>query len=260
MSRISPLNVTAQMTYRPRGTPPGGLIGSAVGNYYPGLEIDLRNLWRRIFVGILLHEAVAVVVDVDDDAPDEVKALQDEVLVSVDGKPIWIDVKGPKTSGGPSVVLDQWSLEWSNALADAVQKAGTQLDCRFTKGENATQDVKLTVRKVFEPSETDAALSTALLSRELAQPGELTQSLCSPWQNDFVGCGCYYWAASRPDYINVERDAHGADRGQNWLERGRTASTPIRYTLRPSKLLTHEDLIKSWEDKLTFALKGRDRP
>jgi hypothetical protein len=260
MSRISPLNITAQMTYRPRGTPPGGLIGSAVGNYYPGLEIDLRNLWRRLFVGIVLHEAVAVVVGVEDTAPPDVKALLDEVLISVDDKPIWIEVTGPKTAGGPSEVLDSWSLEWSNALADAVQKAGTQVTCRFSKGETETQDVQLMVRPVFEASATDPAVPTSMLSRELAQPGELTQSLCSPWQNDFVGCGCYYWAASRPDYINVERDRAGNDRGQNWLERGRTPATPIRYTLRPSKILTHEDLIQSWEDKLTFALKGRDRP
>lgn len=260
MTRISPRNITAQLTYRPRGTPPGGLIGSAVGNYYPGLEIDLRNLWRRLFAGIVLHEALAIVVAVEENVPPEVEALADEVLISVDGKPIWIDVTGPKTSGGPSEVLDQWSLEWSNSLADAVQKAGQQVLCRFSKGDDATQDVRLTVRHVFEASSLDPALRTAFLSRELAQPGELTQSLCSPWQNDFVGCGCYYWAASRPDYVNVERDAAGGDRGQNWLERGRTPATPIRYTLRPSKLLTHEDLIKSWEDKLTFALKGRDRP
>src|SRR5262249_11716498 len=25
-------------------------------------------------------------------------------------------------------------------------------------------------------------------------PGELTQSLCSPWTHDFRDCGCFYWA------------------------------------------------------------------
>ncbi|MGI9023260.1 MAG: ferritin-like domain-containing protein, partial [Acidimicrobiales bacterium] len=30
-------------------------------------------------------------------------------------------------------------------------------------------------------------------------PGELTQSLCSPWQHDFRDCGCYYWASNHPD-------------------------------------------------------------
>src|SRR3712207_8764033 len=43
-----------------------------------------------------------------------------------------------------------------------------------------------------------------LIDESIAGPGELTQSLCSPWQNDYRECGCYYWAASRPDYVNVE--------------------------------------------------------
>ena len=30
-------------------------------------------------------------------------------------------------------------------------------------------------------------------------PGELTQSLCSPWTHDFRDCGCYYWASNHPD-------------------------------------------------------------
>src|SRR5262249_52689582 len=36
------------------------------------------------------------------------------------------------------------------------------------------------------------------LSR-LFEPGELTQSLCSPWTHDFRDCGCYYWASNHPD-------------------------------------------------------------
>ena len=46
-------------------------------------------------------------------------------------------------------------------------------------------------------------LDEAVIAREAVEPGELTQSLCSPWQNDYRECGCYYWAASRPDYVNV---------------------------------------------------------
>ena len=30
-------------------------------------------------------------------------------------------------------------------------------------------------------------------------PGELTQSLCSPWTHDFRDCACYYWASNHPD-------------------------------------------------------------
>jgi hypothetical protein len=33
------------------------------------------------------------------------------------------------------------------------------------------------------------------------QPGELTMSMCSPWQHDFRDCACHYWASNRPDIV-----------------------------------------------------------
>jgi hypothetical protein len=33
------------------------------------------------------------------------------------------------------------------------------------------------------------------------QPGEMLQSLCSPWQHDFRDCYCHYWAANHPDIV-----------------------------------------------------------
>lgn len=262
MKAISPTNLTAQLVHRARGNPPGTLPDSSVGNYYPGLELDLRNLWRRVFVGIQLHEAVALVLAADDDAPAQVRALVGEILLSVEGHPVWVDVSGPRSPGAGSEVLGQWSLEWSNALADIVPKAGKSVECVFTKGETEQQTVSLQVRPVFDAAgaSDDAATDTAVLSRALADPGELTQSLCSPWQNDFIGCGCYYWAASRPDYVNVEPDAAQGSRGHNWLQRDRTAATPKTYTLRSRDLLQHLDIIKSWEDKLSFVLGGQDEP
>src|SRR6202007_2415886 len=35
-------------------------------------------------------------------------------------------------------------------------------------------------------------------------PGELTQSLCSPWMHDFRDCACYYWASNHPDIVLPE--------------------------------------------------------
>ena len=259
-TKISPKNLTAQLSHRARGNPPGTTLASSVGNYYPGLELDLRNLWRRLFVGIVLHEALALVVDVEEDAPPEVQALLQEILISVDGQPVWVDITGPQTPGGPVEVLDQWSLEWSNALAHAVQKAGSRVRCVFSKGEEGeTQELDLEVRPVFEAGPAGPPQDKlGMLSRELAQAGELTQSLCSPWQNDFIGCGCYYWSASRPDYVNVEPDGAGGSRGHNWLQKDRTSATPLEYTLKSSALLQHEDIIESWERKLKFVFKGKD--
>ncbi len=33
------------------------------------------------------------------------------------------------------------------------------------------------------------------------RPGELTQSLCSPWMHDFRDCACTYWASNHPDIV-----------------------------------------------------------
>lgn len=45
--------------------------------------------------------------------------------------------------------------------------------------------------------------SEGVIELQTAEPGALTRSLCSPWQWDFADCGCYYWAASRPDIVTV---------------------------------------------------------
>jgi rubrerythrin len=58
-----------------------------------------------------------------------------------------------------------------------------------------------------------------VIDLDTAARGTLTQSLCSPWQWDFADCGCYYWAASRPDIVT---SADGKTKGLNYLRlRGR---------------------------------------
>ena len=109
---------------------------------------------------------------------------------------------------------------------------------------------KLTVRNFFEGD-------TAVIARDLAQPGELTQGLCSPWQNDFRECVCYYWASSRPDYVNVD-EAGGA--GKNWLQK--KADDPktgyvIDDYVNPA-LINYRDLFEQWEKLLRFQIGGKD--
>ena len=100
---------------------------------------------------------------------------------------------------------------------------------------------------------------TAVISHELAQPGELTQGLCSPWQNDFRECSCYYWASARPDFVNVEPGPTGGSTGDNWLQKVRTgAYLPDDYV--DDRLLTYDDLFESWERWLRFQIGGRDGP
>jgi hypothetical protein len=147
------------------------------------------------------------------------------------------------------------NLEWSNALADALQMEGKSAKCVFVpEGGGPQTKIALKVRPFFEAG-------TGVIKRELLEPGELTQSLCSPWQNDYRECSCYYWAASRPDYVNVEPRVDGTSAGHNWLQRGRTASTAKVYIVDDfvdQRLVTYEQLFQNWEHLLKFEIGGRD--
>lgn len=258
MEKIDPKNKTAQLNYRAQGNPPSTVPDTAISNCFPGLEFDFRNVWRRLFVGITLHEANFLVTAVDEDADPALRPLEGASLVRVDGNNVWAPVTGPRQPGGPNVGLDSTHLEWGNALADIVGRAGMQVRCTFQTGSgNSVQTVEhnLTVRSLFDQTSDPDSIA---LNRELLQPGELTQSLCSPWQNDYKECACYYWAASRPDFVNTELNNDGKTEGHNWLQKNRTPQTPLGYTLRSGDLVSYEDLFRNWEKELKFIIEGKD--
>jgi hypothetical protein len=84
---------------------------------------------------------------------------------------------------------------------------------------------------------------------------ELTQGLCSPCQNDFRECSCYYWASSRPDYVNVTTGEDWASRGDHWMQKERTGGyIPDDYQTR--ELIVYDDLFR--ETILKFEVDGKD--
>jgi hypothetical protein len=267
MSSIKPKNVTAQLQYRGAGNPPQTHPISAVGNYFPGLEFNFLNVWKRLFVGIDLLETGGEVLSVDPDQPPNIQALQGLTLVAVDGKPTLAKVTGPAQLGGPDVWLgppgaeNNIFFEWTNVLSDVhAVKGGTALtaDCKFQlrglgpDGKPQYVTIPFKVRRLIEAD-------SALISREASLPGELTESLCSPWQTDYIGCACYYWAANRPDYVNIQKSGN-VSVGHNWLNLSRVRSgngNPF-YTLRPENNLRHEDVLQGWEHKFHFVIAGKD--
>ena len=98
-----------------------------------------------------------------------------------------------------------------------------------------------------------------MIAEALAEPGELTQGLCSPWQNDYRECSCYYWASARPDFVNVEMGADGLSHGDNWFQKDRTGNyVPDDYS--DQRLVFYDDLFTEWERWLRFQVGGRDLP
>src|SRR5690606_25616989 len=73
-----------------------------------------------------------------------------------------------------------------------------------------------------------------VIDPSLVPVGELTQSLCSPWQWDFADCGCYYWAGSKPDLVRPagSRGSKSGDQQLN-LQRNRNKPAPERVPTTP---------------------------
>lgn len=250
---INPLNVTAQLAYRAQGNPPSTLPSAAISNCYPGLEFDFRNVWKNLFEGIELHEAGMVdsghlVVEVFAGSPAAIAGVDVfDRLVSVDGREV------ERQSQRPSGASDVSALEFSNALAHIVQKSGTAVPCIFQKDNGSRVVANLVVRPIFDG---------VAIAEPLAEPGALTQSLCSPWQADYRECGCFYWAASRPDFVNAQPGAGAGapPQGHDWMQRARTPADPYQADaggFSPNHI-SYDDLYLAWESHLKFVIGGKD--
>jgi hypothetical protein len=268
-SPMIPSNRTAQLHYRAAGNPYSTVARSAISNCFPGLEFDFRNLWRRAFKGLVLLESNNYVMDATE---PKLKKLIGHRLLAIDGKATMVVTSGPVFPNGDSQPLITTSnpngvsfMEWSNSMVDVLQKQGQEVICHFTVDKSPTEvlvdlkklddkkkyiAVKLEVNHLFDGN-------SAAFSDEVLKPGELTQSLCAPWQNDYRECSCYYWAASRPDYVNVVPDENGLSTGDNWMAKKRTGKY-IPDNWSDTRMQTYDDLFENWQGELSFIIKGND--
>lgn len=254
---IEPLNLTAQLKYRGRGNPPNSHPDSSIANCFPGLEFDFRAIWRFAFEGIRVHEAYNLVLEVHDPTLASHGVAANMTILSVDGDSVRVTVEGPTVPGGPTVQLrENNNLEWTNSLARIVeQHAGELVDVEF-EGSTGPFVVSLRVRSLFERA--------TVISEQAAPVGALTQGLCSPWQADYRECGCYYWAASRPDFVNAEQQ-DGETVGHNWMLKDRRDNNKAPMTdpathdrIGDPSQISYEDLYRRWEQELKFQIGGAD--
>jgi hypothetical protein len=152
----------------------------------------------------------------------------------------------------------RWTIEWSNGFGkflDRLRRCRTERNDKHIKVKgvvckNGKQTrIELEVQDFFEPG-------TGVISKELAEPGELTWGLCSPWQNDLRECACFYWASSRPDFVNTTSGQDGMTQGDYWLARERTGQyVPDDYS--DTRLISYDEIFEHWE-KLQIQIGGRD--
>lgn len=106
--------------------------------------------------------------------------------------------------------------------------------------------------------------------------GELTQSLCSPWQHDFRDCACHYWASNHPDVVLAEdrptddvlpssesADPHRAETRIDWLrsdrDRARAAAAIGTFQANRPFQMDHYEINQRWEE-LSIVLGGKESP
>jgi hypothetical protein len=191
---IKPQNLTAQLHYRGRGNPPNSQPVSAISNCFPGLEMDFRAIWRRMFVGIVLIENNNYVLEGDPAFED----LIHHRLLLVDDFPTGVATSGVVNPNFPPAPLSTGSnpngvsfMEWSNSLARIMAKQGQKVRAITGCGvgcpaTSVTSKKRRTSRSRYSNgfgSFLSKSTSVSDLSgvKPHANPGELTQGLCSPW-------------------------------------------------------------------------------
>jgi hypothetical protein len=117
--------------------------------------------------------------------------------------------------------------------------------------------------------------TTGVISSAYA-PGELTQSLCSPWQHDFRDCACHYWASNHPDVVLAEdrpdeerlpsgesADPRRAELRIDWLRsdraRARAAAALGSFGANRPFQMDHYEINQRWEE-LAIVLGGAESP
>ena len=160
MAGINPKNLTAQFAHRSAGNPPSTLPHAAISNFFPGLEFDLRSLWKHIFEGVELHEAGIVnrghrvLAVAPGSAAEAAGVVAGDRLLSVDARPVQTQ---EITDSGTSSAF--YAMEFFNSLAEVALKAGGSARCVFVSDAGVQATADLSVRPIFD----SAAFSQALL-------------------------------------------------------------------------------------------------
>lgn len=291
--KIFPRNLTARAAIRIAGNPVTTRLESGVANCFPGLEFDHRNLDRRFFPGLIFNFGVTPPVLASTDSGDPALAevvpadaadLSAAVSAALDqlGQGEWrltSIAQGGRTIDLQALANAQqldsasfWRLVRS-LTRDKVTIVLTQTPSASPQappGGGAAPPVPVNVtlthyRRQYVDPDT-GVISAAYL------PGELTQSLCSPWMHDFRDCACNYWASNHPDIaLGVDEgllaagpagaDPDVAVRPLDWLRADRDGRAAATDSARSNDAfrLRHYQINQEWTS-LAFVLEGRENP
>ena len=275
------------------GNPVSTRLESGIGNCFPGLECDLRNLERRFFPflemdpienfiflasvdteGVAHAEAAGDLPQADAGVyaalADDLKAGRSVLVSRLAGTfgvlgPLSLNLALPALGQAPAVDGD---------LAIPSAGAGRKPPDAWTAVRLLTEGTDVTLVFVNDGG-PEASTLTAKRARYLDDngalsaaflPGELSQSLCSPWTHDFRDCGCFYWASNHPDIAQPVLPA-GTPAGQPWTapvpwerrDRVMGPTPPAKATQAASEPveLRHYEINNRWQE-LHFVVGRRE--
>jgi hypothetical protein len=262
------------------GNPVSTRLEASIGNCFPGLECDLRNLERRFFpfLEVDIEETnsgtIIRVVSVDTSGvqtagsggqmPTATAGIYQQIAGDLANKRTWriTQIRGTFGPLGVNTIIvasltipsagpgrlppDPWT-------AIRLLTEGTEVQLILQRG-NVTRTL---IGNRARYLDDNGALARMFL------PGELTQSLCSPWTHDFRDCGCFYWASNHPDIAlpplpTPVPDVPEVNTSVPWERADRTLTTlPLPATSSTPNELAYYQINAEWQT-LNFVVEGRE--
>ena len=273
--KIFPRNLTARADYTVRGNPASSRTESGVDNCYPGLEFDQRNLDKAFFPGLTFEfhrsEGAVLVGAAESGVPAEAGLRPADLGPPEDPLFLWA-VLGPLSTDISVSLRDRDGLEAWRCVHDLapgrilvlIGRGSSSSALPFSPDLDAQLGEFRDEGRSFVQRGEDDVFDLAVLVGERAaylddngvidpaayEPGELTRTLCAPWQYDFRDCGCFYWAATKPDIVV---SADGTVPYVNFMRRDRSEPPEIDVSTdsqeRREKELDYAELIEgAWND------------
>lgn len=226
--KLFPRNLTAKAGRVVAGNPVQSRPESGVDNTHPGLELDQRNLDRVFFPGLTVDFQFGIgarVVGLSASWEQHVSGQLGRPLTDEEKAGLFVWGVFGRFGNKPQqpMLLSLFPLDGYDVLRKVHDlEAGEVAVVIGTRPavDGPVPDVHRLVEKrglpsqpcdvlqaegplafVLRGSRSDYLDPHGVIDPDVLPPGSLTQSLCSPWQWDFADCGCYYWAASRPDIV-----------------------------------------------------------
>ena len=294
-SKLLPRNVAALRRFQDPAAAPREVTGnpvmtrleSEIGNCFPGLECDLRNLERRFFPFLEIEIDFSVAQGVMQVGAVDLPGVEDAAskgdLSAADAasyRTIAQDLRNGANWVVGNIAGDFGPFKQQSFNPDAL--TGLSFGDQRLPPEpwaavrTLVEGKPVTLALVRSPAPGTIMLAgprarylddTGALAR-MFQPGELTQSLCSPWTHDFRDCACFYWASNHPDIalppLPTPPPAVGDPRwdlATSWERADRSVASPPVARQTGSQAvaeIAHHAINRDWQ-LLNFVLERRER-